>query len=103
MKKVTTLFARALMIATLMLPWTATEAAPGYFEASGNISELSYSRFTVRGTEYLVAPGSKLSSNDSKRRKFADFEKGDHIYFKGRVISDVYYVDIIYYETPDES
>ena len=102
MKSLTTLFARSLVIATLMLPWSATEALES-FEAAGDISALSINTFTVRGTEYRIAPDAKLSSNDSKRRKFSDFEKGDHVYFKGRVIGDQKFVDFIYYETPGES
>jgi hypothetical protein len=82
-----------------MLPWATTEALET-FEKAGHIASVGYDKFTLRGQEYRIGPTSKLMSNDASRKKFSDFKKGDAIYFKGKILDGVYYVDIIYYETP---
>ncbi len=102
MKLVTKTMARMLLIFSLLLPWVAAEAAE-FFEQAGHISKISVSRFVVHGIEYRVASGAKLSSKSSSRRSFSDFRKGDEIYFKGRSVNGVHYVDIIYYEKPEPS
>jgi len=93
---------RLLIVFSLLLPWTTTEALEN-FEQAGVISSIGYDQFTLRGKSYRIAPGAKLDSKDQSRKKFSDFKKGDRIYFKGKVLGNVRYVDIIYYETPDES
>ena len=102
MKPFKTLLTQLLVISSLMLPW-ATSAALETFEQAGAISGLGYDKFTVRGQDYRFAPGALLQSNDNKRKKFSDFRQGDQIYFKGKVLSGVNYVDIIYYQTPEPS
>jgi hypothetical protein len=123
MKQFKTLLAQLLVISSLMLPWTTTlaqgtsgqisvTARPDAssststvktFDQAGVISKLGYDKFTVNGKDFRFAPGALLNSKDSKRRKFSDFKLGDEIYFKGKVLDGVNYVDIIYYETPDAS
>lgn len=123
MKQFKTLLAQLLVISSLMLPWTTTlaqgtsgqisvKARPDAssststvktFEQAGVISKLGYDKFTINGKDFRFAPGALLNSKDSKRRKFSDFKLGDEIYFKGKVLDGVNYVDIIYYETPDAS
>ena len=116
MKQFKTLLTQLLVISSLMLPWTTTlaqetiTARPGSnkststvktFDQAGVISKLGYDKFTVNGRNFRFAPGALLKSNDNKRKKFSDFKLGDHIYFKGKILDGVNYVDIIYYETPD--
>ena len=102
MKLVTKNLTRILLIFSLLLPWTATGATE-FFEQAGHISKITVSRFVVHGIEYRVASDAKLDSKSSSRRSFSDFRKGDEIYFKGRSVNGVHYVDIIYYEKPDPS
>ena len=119
----TLLLTQLLVISSLMLPWTTTVAQeisgqrtvtikPGSskststvktFEKAGVITKLGYDKFTVNGKDFRFAPRAVLNSKDSKRKKFSDFELGDKIYFKGKVLNDVNYVDIIYYEAPEPS
>jgi len=123
MKQLKTPLTQLLVISSLMLPWAITAASeisiqsgvtitPGYnnstatvktFDQSGVITRLGYDKFTVGDRDFRFAPGALLQSNDSKRSKFSDFELGDEIYFKGKVLDGVNYVDIIYYETPEPS
>lgn len=102
MKQLKTLLTQLLLVTSLLLPWAAAEAVKG-FEASGNIKEMGYNTFVIRGQKYRLASDARLDSNDSSRRGFRDFKKGDFIYFKGKILNGVYYVDIIYYETPEAS
>jgi len=123
MKQFKTLLTQLLVISSLMLPWATTEALetfgqsivtvkPGSnkstltvktFDKAGVITKLGYDKFTVDGKDFRFAPGASLNSNDSKRNRFSDFKLGDEIYFKGKVLNDVNYVDIIYYKTPEPS
>ena len=123
MKQFKTLLAQLLLVSSLMLPWATTVALdisnqsgliikPGYedttttvetFDQAGVITKLGYDKFTVAGRDFRFAPGALLDSNDSKRSKFSDFKLGDEIYFKGKILDGVNYVDIIYYETPEPS
>jgi hypothetical protein len=91
-----------LVIMAFMLPWATTEALE-IFEQAGVITQLGYSKFTVGNKEYRVSPRVKLDSSDIKRNKFSDFRKGDLIWFKGKVLSGVNYVDVIVYVTPVSS
>ena len=117
MKQFKTLLTQLLVITSLMLPWATTAALeissdPGAaksiatvetFDKAGVIVKLGYDKFTVGDKDYRFAPGASLDSNDSARKKFSDFELGDHIYFKGKILDGVNYVDIIYYKTPESS
>jgi len=123
MKQFNTFLTRLLVISLLILPWTTTVALetfgratltvkPGSgkstltvktFDRSGVITKLGYDKFTVDDKDYRIAPRASLQSNDGKRNRFSDFKPGDEIYFKGKVLNDVNYVDIIYYEAPEPS
>lgn len=123
MKQLNTLLTQLLVISSLLLPWTTTVAQqisgqrmltvkPGTsksvstvktFEKAGVITKLGYDKFTVNGEDFRFAPRALLNSKASKRQRFSDFELGDEIFFKGRVLNDVNYVDIIYYESPESS
>lgn len=102
MKQFKTLLTQLLVITSLMLPWATTEALET-FEKAGYIASIGYDKFTIRGQEYRISPSAQLNSNDASRKIFSDFKKGDAIYFKGKILNGVYYVDIIFYETPDLS
>ena len=122
MKHIKSLLTQLLVISTLMAPW-ATSAAqelstqglvvlPGKvnstatvktFDQSGVITKLGYDKFTVGDKSFRVAPGARLQSSDSSRSRFSDFKVGDEIYFKGKILDGVNYVDIIYYDSPESS
>ena len=102
MKQFKTLLTQLLVITSLMLPW-ATTAALETFVKAGHIASVGYGKFTMRDQVYRISPKANLNSNDTRRKKFADFKKGDEIYFKGKILNGVYYVDIIFYEKPDLS
>ena len=102
MKQLKTLLTQLLVITSLMLPWATTEALET-FEKAGYIASVGYEKFTVKDQVYRISPTAKLMSNDASRKKFSDFKKDDVVYFKGKIVNSVYYVDIIYYETPTDS
>ena len=102
MRQLKSLLTQLLLITSLLLPWTVTEAAE-YFENAGHINSISFDTFTMQGKKYRLASDAKLSSESSSRRSFRDFKKGDFIYFKGNILNGVHYVDIIFYETPEPS
>jgi hypothetical protein len=102
MKPIKTLFTQLLLVTSLMLPWATTEALET-FEQAGVISGLGYDTFTVNNQKYRIAPAAKLNSTDASRKRFSDFRTGDQIYFKGKILNGVHYVDIIVYETPSLS
>ncbi|MBT8433222.1 MAG: hypothetical protein KJN95_01090 [Gammaproteobacteria bacterium] len=102
MKQFKTLLTQLLVITSLMLPW-ATTAALETFEKAGHITSIGYDTFTMRDQKYRISPSAQLKSNDASRNKFSDFKKGDEIYFKGKILNGVFYVDIIFYEKPDLS
>lgn len=88
-----------LLVTSLLLPW-GTTGALDTFEQAGTISDVGYEKFTVKKKQYRIAPGVKFKSSDASRNKFSDFKKGDQIYFKGKILNGVRYVDIIVYLTP---
>lgn len=102
MKQFKSILTQLLVVTALMLPW-ATTGALETFEKAGYISSVGYDKFTIRDQVYRISPSAKLKSNDATRKKFSDFKKGDEIYFKGKILNGVYYVDIIIYETPTPS
>ena len=102
MKQFKSFLTQLLVVTALMLPWATTEALET-FEKAGHIASIGYDKFTIRDQVYRISPSAKLKSNDANRKKFSDFKKGDVIYFKGKILNGVYYVDIIYYETPTPS
>ena len=81
------------------LPWVSSQAVEN-FQKAGVISAIGYDQFTLDGKKYRYAPGAKINSNDPKRQKFSDLKRGDQIYFEGVILNRVFYVNIIYYETP---
>jgi hypothetical protein len=99
MRKLKRFMVSVLLTASLALSSTSVDAVET-FEQAGPIAEIGYSGFTVEQQKYRIAPGAKLKSYDASRRKLSDFKKGDVIIFKGKVISDVYYVDLITYYAP---
>jgi len=99
MKQFKSFLTQLMVITALMLPWATAEALEN-FAKQGYINSVGYDKFTIRDQEYRISPSAKLMSNDAKRKKFSDFKKGDAIYFKGKILNGVYYVDIIFYETP---
>ena len=102
MKRLKTLLAQILVVTSLLLPWMPAGAVDN-FRQFGIIKSLSYDKFTIGNKEYRVAPGATLDSNDAERRRLSDFKQGDKIYFEGKLLDGVNYVDKIIYRTPVES
>jgi hypothetical protein len=99
MKQLKNLLLRILLIASLTFSWTSSDALEA-FEQAGPIGAIDYAGFTVEQQEYRISPGARLKSFDASRRRLSDFKKGDVIIFKGKVISGVYFVDMITYYAP---
>ena len=99
MKQWKNLLFRILLIGSLTFSWTSANAAE-VFEQAGPIGAINYAGFSVEQQEYRFAPGARLKSFDASRRRLSDFKRGDVIIFTGKVISGVYYVDMITYYAP---
>jgi len=99
MKQLKNLLFRILLIASLTFSWTSASAVEA-FEQAGPIGAINHAGFTVERKLYRIAPGTKLKSFDTSRRQLSDFKRGDVIIFTGKVISGVYYVDMITYYAP---
>lgn len=99
MKHVRHPLAGFILFAFAVFAWTPAYAVEK-FEQAGPIGTIGHASFTVENQEYRIAPGAKLQSFDPKRRRLSDFRKGDIIIFKGKLINDVYYVDLIVYYAP---
>jgi len=102
MKQLKILLAQLLIVASLLLPWSPAGAVEN-FKQFGVINSLSSSAFSIRNTEYRVAPGATLDSNDASRKRLSDFKRGDKIYFEGKLVNGVHFVDRIVYRTPVQS
>lgn len=93
------LVTRLLIVASLLLPWSPAGAVDN-FKQYGVIKSLSSNSFTIRDTEYRIAPGATLDSDDASRKRLSDFKKGDKIYFEGKLVNGVNFVDRIVYRAP---
>lgn len=99
MKQLKNLMFGILLVASLTFSWTSAGAVES-FEQAGPIGAINHSGFIVERQLYRIVPGTRLESFDASRRQFSDFKKGDIIIFRGKVISGVYYVDLITYYAP---
>jgi hypothetical protein len=102
MRSFKTTLGQLLLITLMALPWTTTQALDT-FEQAGYIDSIGSSTLTVKNQKYRLDPSLELVSNDIGKQKYSDLKKGDPIYFKGKILSGVHYVDVIYYETPNPS
>jgi hypothetical protein len=93
------LVTQLLIVTALLLPWSPAGAVET-FKKAGVLNSLGSSTFTIRNTEYRIAPGATLDSNDPGRKRFSDFRKGDEIYIEGKLLNGVHFVDKIVYRTP---
>jgi len=91
-----------LVIMAIQLPWSSAQALET-FERAGVIAEVGYDMMTVFGQNYRIKPSTELVSSDPRRKKFSDFKRGDHVWFKGFVLNGVFYVDMIAYQPPAPS
>ena len=101
MNKLTMTFARLLCLALLTAPWTLVQALDT-FEDAGEISKVEYEKITIRSQGYRPSPDIVVVSGDSDRTTFAAFQKGDVVWMRGKVLGNVYYVDEIRYQEPDD-
>jgi hypothetical protein len=99
MKPLKILLAQSLIVASLLLPWSPAGAVDN-FRQFGVIQSLSYDKLTIGSKEYRVAPGATLDSDDVNRKRLSDFKKGDKIYFEGKLLDGVNYIDKIVYRIP---
>lgn len=102
MKQVKKHFVRGILIAGLALVCSPLGAVEK-FEQAGPIGAIGNARFTVESQEYRIAPGARLRSYDRSRKRLSDFRVGDVIVFQGKVVSGVYFVDLIIYHAPKPS
>lgn len=91
-----------LLMVSLALAWSPANAVEN-FEQAGPIGAIGHASFTVENQEYRIAPGARLKSFDTSRRRFSDFRKGDVIIFEGKLVNGVYFVDLIVYYAPRPS
>ena len=99
MKPLNTILTHALILFSLLLPWTASEALENY-EAAGVISKISYSSFNIKGQEYRLTPTAVIQIPGKDKAKLNDLKNGDQIWFKGIKLDGVYYVETIVYSPP---
>lgn len=99
MKQLRQRFTPFLIILALMLPWASAKALET-FEGAGIISSVGYEQFTLDRQTYRIATKATLQSGDASRSKISDLKEGDRIYFKGTILNNVYYVDMIVYFVP---
>jgi hypothetical protein len=99
MKKLKSLLLNILVTASLALSSTSVDAVEA-FEQAGPIGAINHAGFLVERQLYRIAPGARVKSFDASRSRLSDFKRGDVIIFKGKVISGVYYVDMITYHAP---
>jgi hypothetical protein len=99
MKQLKKLMFSILLTASLAISWTSADALET-FEQAGPIGAINYAGFTVERQLYRIAPGARLKSFDASRNRLSDLRRGDVIVFQGKVISGVYYVDLITYYAP---
>jgi len=99
MKQLKTLLAQVLIVASLLLPWSPAGAVDN-FRQYGVIKSVGSSTLTIRDKQYRVAPGATLDSDDASRKRLSDFRKGDKIYFEGKLLDGVNYIDRIVYRIP---
>ena len=102
MKQIKQSWIRCILIAGLALVYLPA-AAVEKFEQAGPIGAIGNARFTVENQEYRIAPGAKLRSFDRSRKRLSDFRIGDVIVFQGKIVSGVYFVDLIIYHAPKPS
>jgi len=102
MKSFKTSLTHLLVIMTLMLPWSASEALET-FEKDGVISKLSYASFSIHSDRnYRIAPSVKIKIPGKDNARLSDLKVGDNIYFKGKTLSGVNYVEFIVYQPMDD-
>ncbi len=95
MKRLNTILAKALILFSLLLPWSASEALEN-FERAGIISTLSYDSFKIRDQTYRLSAIAKVIIPGTDKAKLNDFKRGDRIWVKGRILGSVYYVDTLF-------
>jgi hypothetical protein len=99
MKQLKNLLISISLVASLTFSWTSAGAVEA-FQQAGPIGAINHAGFTVEQQAYRIAPGAKLKSSDTSRSRLSDLQRGDIIIFTGKVISGVYYVDLITYYAP---
>jgi len=102
MKPLNTMLVKTLILFVLLLPWVASEALETY-ERAGIISKIRYSSFNIRDQEYRLSPTANIQIQGVGKAKLRDLKNGDRIWFKGKLLNGVYYVDTIVYSTPSPS
>jgi hypothetical protein len=88
-----------LVVMASQLTWSSAQALET-FEKAGVIAEVGYDMMTVFGQNYRIQPSTDVVSDEPGRKKFSDFKRGDHVWFKGFVLNGVFYIDMIVYQEP---
>lgn len=92
---------KVLVIAALSLPWCAVEALEKFTDA-GAIKKLGYSSFSIKEQRYRVSPTVKIEIPGKRNARLSSLKIGDNIFVKGKVLSGIYYVDLIIYHRIDD-
>jgi hypothetical protein len=102
MKSFKTGLTHLLVMIALMLPWSASVALET-FEKDGVISELGYASFSIHSDRnYRIAPSVKIKIPGKANARLSDLKVGDNIYFKGKTLSGVNYVEFIVFQPMDD-
>jgi hypothetical protein len=93
--KFTTVLVKLMLLTALIAPpWTVSQSSETY-EQVGVITRLGYTFIKVDDKKYEISSGVKIQIGDNTRARLKDLKKGDTIWFKGRNISGVDYIDFI--------
>ncbi|MCP4389997.1 MAG: hypothetical protein GY802_17015 [Gammaproteobacteria bacterium] len=99
MKNLKPLLAQLLVISSLMLPWTTTEALET-FGIGGVISKVDISSLKLHRSDrtYRIKPTAEIIIPGVLKPRMSDLKKGDVVSLKGHAIGSTYYVERLIYQ-----
>ena len=98
MKQLKTLLTQLLLVTSLLLPWSAAEAAE-IFEKAGVISKVNAGTVNIyhQDINYRIRTDTKIQIPDVAKPRMSDFKVGHEVYMKGKIQNGVYDVELIVY------
>jgi len=101
MKQFKSLLTQLLVITSLMLPWTASEALETFSEI-GVIRSISYQKLSLHTDgDFRFEPKVKIEIPGKANAQLSDFKAGDMVGVSGQTIGGVRYVKRIIYRVID--
>jgi len=101
MKQFKSLLTQLLVITSLMLPWTASEALETFSEI-GVISSISYQKLSLHiDGDFRFEPNIEFEIPGKANAKLSDFKAGDMVGVSGQTIGGVRYVKRMTYRAID--